>query len=229
VNVIFEKLHHTGLTQRTRDLIRKRILTRDLATNEQIDVDKVAAQLGVSRTPVLEALKELEREELVEIRPRRGCFVRPLWANDVREIFETREAVELYCTRRAIEEARGQEVAKKLDKAMREMRRHVKGDQFLDYEAFTAADRNFHELVVASQENGRLSKIYANLNVHMHVMRVHLFQALESPTRVMVDHQRIQRALAENDWPAASAATIGHLHAICSRMVDHIVHNGGSI
>src|ERR1700712_1402352 len=72
----FERIQHADLAELTYTAIRKRILMRELRTGEQIPVEAVALMLGVSRTPVIDALRRLETEGLVEIRARRGCFVR---------------------------------------------------------------------------------------------------------------------------------------------------------
>ena len=229
MNRRFEKIDYVDLADQTCEVIRKQILTRELASNAQVHVETIAAQLGVSRTPVLDALKKLANEGLVEIRPRRGCYVKPLLVEDVREIFEAREAVELFCTRSVIERGKGRALAKGLAPLMRAMERQIRGDEFLDYEAFTAADRSFHDLVVNAVGNMRLSRVYANLNVHMHVMRVHLFQELELPGRVMAAHAAIQKAFANGDRAAAEAATIAHLGAISLKMNEHLVRAGGSI
>src|ERR1700728_190462 len=92
----FERINHADLTDQTYEAIRGRILRRELKTGEQIPIDRVAADLGVSRTPVLDAIKRLSVEGLIGIRPRRGCFVLGLTIADIREIFGLREALETY-------------------------------------------------------------------------------------------------------------------------------------
>ncbi len=225
----FQKIEHVDLTDRTCEEIRRRILRRELPTGAQIRVETVAAQLGVSRTPVLDALRQLAAEGLVDIAPRRGCFVRPLLVSDVREIFDAREAVELFCTRSAITEQRNTGLAETLTTFIAEMERQVCGESFEDYEAFTSADRSFHDSIVGLTNNARLIDIYGNLNVHMHVMRVHLFQQLEAPTRVLMDHRKILSAIADGNVRAAEKATIDHLRGIRAKMIDHLEHAGGSI
>ncbi len=68
-----------------------------------MSVDAVARGLGVSRTPVVNALKLLENDGLVEIHPRRGTFVTELTARDVADLFEIRQMIELLCRRTALQ------------------------------------------------------------------------------------------------------------------------------
>lgn len=77
MKVDFTRLEYVQLTELTATEIRRRILHRELDTGSQIPVDVIAGQLGVSRTPVLDALKILANEGLVEIRSRRGCLSEP--------------------------------------------------------------------------------------------------------------------------------------------------------
>jgi GntR family transcriptional regulator, gluconate operon transcriptional repressor len=75
-------------------VLRERILTGDFAMGERLNEAGIARQLGISRGPVREALKELRAEGLVLEAPRRGAFIVELTAKDVAEIYELRAAIE---------------------------------------------------------------------------------------------------------------------------------------
>jgi GntR family transcriptional regulator, rspAB operon transcriptional repressor len=229
MKVDFTRLEYVQLTELTATEIRRRILHRELDTGSQIPVDIIAGQLGVSRTPVLDALKILANEGLVEIRSRRGCFVKALTVQDVQEIFEAREAIELFCTYNAIKRGRHEELAAQLANLMDEMNRHIKADAYVDFEAFIAADSAFHTAIVASGENQRLRSMYDRLNIHMHVLRVHYFRGVIPPPAVGKDHSAIQRSIAKGDVAAAEAATRHHLARTSSKMISNLKINGGSI
>src|ERR1700689_5021022 len=117
----FERINHADLTDQTYEAIRGRILRRELKTGEQIPIDRVAAELGVSRTPVLDAIKRLAVEGLIGIRPRRGCFVLGLSVVDIREIFGLREALETYAADLVIAERRHRELADELESLSQQM------------------------------------------------------------------------------------------------------------
>lgn len=225
----WEPIHHMQLADRVYDEVRDSIISRAIKTDEQISVAQVATELGVSRTPVLEAVKRLAAEGLVEVRARRGSFVRGLTEIDVREIFELREALETFCARKAIARGRSKQLASELDHQISIMASLIEGNNFTDYKRFTAADQAFHAAIVGAEGNVRIDAIYANLNVHMHVARAHLFQSLEPPHRVHADHLAIARAIQADDASAAEAAIIDHLSAIQERMTANVRSNGGSI
>lgn len=210
----FERIQHADLAALTYAAIRRRILLRELRTGEQIPVEAVAAGLGVSRTPVIDALKRLEAEGLVEIRARRGCFVRGLTATDIREIFEVREAVELFGIRMAIREHRHGALADTLDGIAQRMTECTAGESFTDYDQFIAWDRAFHVAIVHASDNGRMKELYSNLHVHLHIMRLHYFRDLESAAHVNADHAAILSAIRAGRLAAAEQAVSAHLAAI---------------
>jgi DNA-binding GntR family transcriptional regulator len=223
----FEPLKHADLGEQTYAAIRKRILRRELETGQQIPIDLVASELGVSRTPVLDAMKRLAAEGLVEIRARRGCFVRALTTEDVHEIFEVREAIELHGVRMAIRDGRHVALAETLEAACEAMEAATAGDIYVDYDLFTEWDRSFHRAIVTSSGNHRLEELYANLHVHLHIMRVHYFRELEAATRIKDDHRAILDAVRAGDIGKAEAAMSSHIFVTRDRIAANLADDGG--
>ncbi|BCP53635.1 GntR family transcriptional regulator [Kaistia sp. 32K] len=223
----FEPLKHADLAEQTYAAIRRRILRRELETGQQIPIDIVAAELGVSRTPVLDALKRLASEGLVEIRARRGCYVRALTTDDIREIFEVREAIELYGVRAAIRDGRHGALADVLSAACVAMEAATEGDIYVDYDRFTEWDRAFHRAIVTASANRRLEEIYGNLHVHLHIMRVHYFRELEAAIRIKRDHRAILDAIRAGDLAAAQAAVSAHIFVTRDRIIANLARDGG--
>lgn len=227
VSAGFEPLKHADLAEQTYDAVRKRILRRELETGQQIPIDTVAAELGVSRTPVIDAMKRLATEGLVEIRARRGCFVRELTMADMREIFEIREAAELYSVRLVIRDGRHGALADTLEHAYAEMERSTSGDLYTDYDDFTEWDRAFHLAIVGASGNQRLMELYRNLHVHLHIMRVHYFRQLEAALQVNSDHRAIIDAIRAGDLAAAERAVSAHIFVIRDRIASNLARDGG--
>jgi DNA-binding GntR family transcriptional regulator len=223
----FQPLRHADLAEQTYEAVRKRILTRELATGQQIPIDQVAAELGVSRTPVIDAMKRLSSEGLVEIRARRGCFVRELSIDDVREIFEIREAAELYAIRQAIREGRNGALADTLEQAYAQMERCTAGDVYTDYDNFVEWDRAFHLAIIGASANQRLLELYRGLHVHLHIMRVHYFRQLEAALQVNADHRAIVDAIRQGDLAAAENAVSAHIFVIRDRIAANLARDGG--
>ena len=210
----FDRLTYVDLAAQTAAELRRRILRREMESGTQIPVDEVANQLGVSRTPVIEALKQLANEGLVRIVSRRGCYVRSLTVQDVREIFEAREAIEIHCAQSAITNGGNRMLAKRLQQLINDMNMQIREREYLDIEAFIAADRAFHDAIVVATGNQRLITMYEQLNIHMHVLRVHYFAALETPPSVTQDHWDICHSVADGNSTAAATAIRRHLDRV---------------
>ena len=97
---VYRPLDKTDLTEQTYRAIREKILTRVLRPGQKISADEVAHALSVSRTPVMDALKRLANDGLVEILPRRGTFVTEITAESVNELFAVRIMMELFAAAR---------------------------------------------------------------------------------------------------------------------------------
>ena len=218
----FERIQHADLAALTYSAIRKRILLREFRTGEQIPVDGVATALGVSRTPVIDALKRLESEGLVEIRARRGTLVRGLTANDIRELLEVREAVELYSVRTVIRAARHAILAERLAEIAFFMETCTEGNTFADYDRFIEWDRTFHDAIVEASNNARMMELYRNLHAHQHIMRAHYFRELVPARQVNAAHAAIVAALRAGDLAAAARAISDHVASVCSRACTNL-------
>jgi DNA-binding GntR family transcriptional regulator len=223
----FERINYADLTDQTYEAIRGRILRRELKTGEQIPIDRVAAELGVSRTPVLDAIKRLSVEGLIGIRPRRGCFVLGLTVVDIREIFGLREALETYAADLVIVDGRHRELADELEALSQQMAVFTEGDVYTDYDAFIERDRAFHMALVRSAGNTRMTESYQRLNVHLHIMRAHYVRVIQRASDVHSDHAAILSAIRAGDAAAARAAASAHLTIVRDRMLAEIERDGG--
>lgn len=175
--------------------LRDAILNSDLEPGERLLENKLADELGVSRTPIREALRMLELENLVELIPRRGAQVLGVSKSDVMHILEIRTALEglattLACKRISTYGLGGLRAA---------------GDIF--EEAVASGDRNriieadesFHDIIFASTENPRLIQMYENLRVQLYRYRM-AHVKLEQSVSVVLDHHReILKAIEDGD------------------------------
>ncbi|KAA9149648.1 GntR family transcriptional regulator [Amycolatopsis acidicola] len=167
----------------------------------------VAEQVGVSRTPVREALLQLASEELVQLVPNRGAYIAPLSGRDLRELFELRGVLERYAAQRAIET--GNVPEDELRAAMEEQKRF---EDPAHAKEFIELDHHFHSVLIDSVGNSMLSKTYASLRARQ--MRAGLNALARSSgrqERVLAEHYAIFKALEVRALPAAMAA-IDHHH-----------------
>src|SRR6187399_361925 len=104
-----------NLNERVYEELRTRVLTRQEPAGAKLSLHVLAAELGVSRSPVHHALTRLVSEGLLTVRPRRGYFVAPVTARAVAEGYEVRLALELLAAERAIPDLSGDQIARFVD------------------------------------------------------------------------------------------------------------------
>lgn len=209
----FRSIAQTRLTQRVYQLLRTSIANHDFAPGERLQLGQLATQLGVSRTPVREALNQLAAEGLIEIRPRHGTFVARV----------DRETVaELYQLRLIIDTAVGKLIAARLTNAqLTALRKRfeklavlVDGETYVDYGAYLECDRAFHSAIVRLLGNRRLMALYEEINLPLWLVRAQ--RAAGTPydaQRSLAEHTAIMRALQSRDPIAVAEALAGHVEA----------------
>lgn len=217
----------TRLNQAVYTQLRNAIVNHDYAPGQRLQVEQLATQLGVSRTPVREALNLLASEGLVKVRPRHGTFVA--------QVDDTAVA-ELYQMRLMIDTSVGKLLAPRLSprqlqivkRALDKLRRLIDGDTYRDYGAYLACDRAFHSTIVQQLGNSRLTALYEEINLPLWLVRAQ--QSAGTPqdaSASLAEHEAIFAALQARDPGAAAEAMAGHiessLHKLGARVspADH--------
>jgi DNA-binding GntR family transcriptional regulator len=198
---------HTSAAQRVYEHVKTGILEATYSAGELLTEGSVSERLGVSRTPVREALLRLEAESLVRLYPKKGALVVPVTAKEADDVLEARVLVERFAAPRAF--ARGADLADRLEPVVTAMREHRDDN---DVVAFSRADRTFHETIVAAAGNEVLARLYRSLRerqlcISSEVIRVsaaRMDQALD-------DHQRLVDSLRAGDEPGFLHQTEEHL------------------
>jgi DNA-binding GntR family transcriptional regulator len=190
------------LTDRVHAALREAITSGRLAPEARIKQEQVAAELGVSRTPVREALHLLEREGLVRLVPRRGALVQGFTAADVRELYELRELLEPAAAALATARASAEERQTVLRLAgLTERRRGGFGP-----------NRDFHRALCAPCGNGLVMRTLDSVWTHRAAHGLFTYQTLPpgAVERMAAEHGEIARAFADAD--AARVRTLIHDH-----------------
>lgn len=229
MNAKYPSLDHTDLTEQTYTVLKDRILNRQLRPGEKISIPEVAHALGVSRTPVTDALKRLASEGLVEIVPRRGTFVSELTARDVAELFDIRILIELYSAEAILNNDKVDQVLEDIREPMAGMERAVVDDDYGDYDAFIANDRDLHLALVKLTGNQRLIRIYSDMNVHMRVARMHYLNSVEDARQVQQEHEAIVEAFRRGDPHQVKEALGTHITNVEERILDILEQRGGRL
>lgn len=189
--------------------LKETVLTDPAMQGEFLSEQEVADRIGVSRTPIREALLLLAAEDLVELVPKRGARVAPLSGREITELMELRGIVERYAAERVI--ATDSRPLTELN-ALLERQRALTGPA--QAREFIAVDQQFHMTLVSAVGNGLLERHYEGLRGRqVRAGVVALFNARNRQDAVLQEHRAILDALTAGDAAAACAAIDGHLES----------------
>jgi DNA-binding GntR family transcriptional regulator len=190
------------------------VLSRRYAPHDLLTEGELATAVGVSRTPVREALLRLQADGLVRLLPKRGALVLPVTADEITDVLETRRLIESFAVRKAVGRA-GTELIGSLTGYLEAMRRALRDR---NAQAYVEADREFHAAIVAATDNQILIGVYRSLRERQ--LRMGVVNLLDDnaarvdPARMramIVEHEAIRDALAARTVRAAEAAVTAHL------------------
>jgi DNA-binding GntR family transcriptional regulator len=172
-----------------------------------VNEQALADEIGVSRTPIREALLLLAAEELVQLVPKRGAYIAPVSSREIRELYEFRAMIECYSAKRAIELG-----IVPIEQMSAELDRQRRAGQ--DARAFIDHDHAFHSALVLAVGNGVLTRSYEALRARqVRAGVVALFRGAGRRKDVLAEHEAILRGLADGDEPASVEAITAHLNA----------------
>ncbi|MCZ2524726.1 GntR family transcriptional regulator [Streptomyces sp. NPDC059506] len=187
--------------------VKQAVLDRRYEGGTLLTEGDLADAVGVSRTPVREALLRLEAEGLLKLYPKKGALVLPVSAQEIADVVETRLLVEEHAARRVFPAA--DSLVRRLEELLEEQRRHAATG---DLAAFAAADRCFHAEIVRAAGNRILSHLYDQLRDRQLRMGVATMNAHpDRITKNIAEHAEILEALRGGDAGAATAAVHRHI------------------
>lgn len=195
--------------------LRQAILRGELKPGERLMEIHLAQKLGVSRTPVREAIRKLELDGLVLMIPRKGAVVAEITVSDLEDVLEVRMALEELAVKHACRRIT-QEQLKELTVLAEEFRKSLQGG---DVGACAQADMAFHDAIYESTGNNRLIQILNNLRERMYRYRMEYLKDQQSHAQLLKEHEEICRALQERDEKAALASISCHIE----RQKEHII------
>ena len=188
--------------------LRDAILTGKLVPGERLMENQLAEKLGVSRTPVREALRMLELENLVELVPRKGAQVLDMSEKDIVNILEVRSALEGLATSVACKKM-SKEDLQQLKTMEVDFEKAVADN---DVEHFVDIDEDFHDLIFAATENDKLINIFRNLRIQLYRYRMAQAKNNETSMSTIVAHHRsIIRAIENHDAEEGASIAQGHI------------------
>lgn len=191
---------YENLDQKAYLIIKDMITRRQFLPGDKIPQEKLAQELGISRTPLVNALKYLEKEKLVEAKPRRGFYVRLFDAQEMISIFELREVLEGLAARRAAMHI----TDKQIDRLRRFFSAFVPGRPIADTKAYSQEDRQFHNFVTEVGAKEFLKSILQTYNIISFSYQVVSPEGLVRPPEdTIVEHLAIIESIGGRDSETA--------------------------
>jgi len=196
--------------------LKDTVLTDPEMQGAFLSEQELADRIGVSRTPIREALLMLAAEDLVELVPKRGARVAPLTGREVRELMELRGLVERYAAERLVAAER---VPLEELRSLLERQRALTGAE--EAHEFIAVDHRFHASLVSAVGNTLLDRHYDGLRSRqVRAGVVAVFNQQGRQKAVLDEHEAIVDALAAGDAQAACAAIDHHLQSTLKVLLD---------
>ncbi len=214
MTMTFEKEASENLTEHAHRSIKRYILSGKLTAEFRLTEDFFARELGISKSPVREALNTLQNEGFLRIEPRRGAFVHRFSAKEVADLYELREALEVFAAStvritpeflRTLCESVERTCAFLADKKKSE---------------YIEEDIRFHESIVAATGNAELMRVHSNIQSKLWLCRCQTYR-LTSPD-TPESHRKISEALSKGDRHAAEEITRRHIRLVRDSLLTEL-------
>ena len=187
--------------------LRKAILTGELKPGERLMEIHLANQLGVSRTPIREAIRKLELEGLVIMIPRRGAEVAQITEKSLKDVLEVRRALDALCAELACDRITEEETERLKNACEKFEKETVTGDAT----TMAEADVELHDIIVAATGNQRLVQLINNLSEQMYRYRFEYIKDENQHNRLVEEHRMIYDSIVHRDKEAAAHAARVHI------------------
>ncbi len=206
--------------------LRQAILTGELKPGERLMEIHLANKLGVSRTPIREAIRKLELEGLVIMIPRRGAEVAQITEKSLKDVLEVRRALDALCVELACDRISEAELVQ-LKEACNRFEEATKTQ---NTKVIAQADVALHDIIVAATGNDRLVQLVNNLSEQMYRYRFEYIKEVSRHEKLIQEHRIIYESIVKKDKKTAAEAARTHIDnqeaSIINRLREEKGKNG---
>ena len=208
------------LSEAVARFVRNRIFDGTYGAGEYVRLDQLAVELGISVTPVREALLQLRAEGLMDQQPHRGFVVLPVTQRDITDVSNVQAYIGGELAARAAENITDEQV-RELESIQSQLEAaHAGGD----HERAVRLNHEFHRAINVAADSPKLAQLMSQITRYAPES---VFPVVEGwPKRSMKDHRRVVAALAKRDAEQARAAMSEHLSAGAGPLIDHLKQRG---
>ncbi len=197
--------------------IRENILSGEYKEGEELREIALAKEIGVSRTPVREALRQLELEGLVSIVPNKGAYVTGITLKDVKDIYEMRASLEGLCAVKATKNA--------TEETLNELESIVDLSEFYcakgKIDKVLELDNQFHQNIYEAADSKQLRRTLTDFHHYLERMRKTTLTDIDRALKSNEEHRAIVNAMKENDAQKASSLASLHIANAMKNIANH--------
>ena len=187
--------------------LRQAILRGELKPGERLMEIQLANKLGVSRTPIREAIRKLELEGLVLMIPRKGAEVADISEKSLRDVLEVRKVLEELAVKLTCDKIKSAQI-RELKRAAEEFRKTLKSG---DITQIAEADVRFHDVIYEATDNQKLIQLLNNLREQMYRYRIEYLKRQEAYPQLLAEHEDIIRRIENKDKERAAEIVCRHI------------------
>jgi DNA-binding GntR family transcriptional regulator len=208
-------------------ILRDSILTQVFKPGERLNVKDLADKLGVSYTPLKEAINRLVAEGLIEINPRSGTYVTGINERDLAETFEIRMALECLAAEKAIDRVTP-EVIDRIRRLIAELEKPISTD--IERSMHNQKNVELHDLIIELSGNRKLVEFYQRLNAHIKIARIHYGRQdwEQRMEQEKTEHREIQHALEARDRDRLVNALRAHIQRAANCLLEDLKKNSSA-
>lgn len=198
--------------------LRQAILRGELKPGERLMEIQLANKLGVSRTPIREAIRKLELEGLVLMIPRKGAEVADITEKSLKDVLEVRRALEELSVKLTCDRITKEEI-KELEQAAENFRKTMKSK---DITEIAEADVRFHDVIYTATKNQKLIQLLNNLHEQMYRYRIEYLKDEEVYPKLLKEHKEIIERINRGEKEEAARIVCEHIDNQVNAVMDVI-------
>lgn len=198
--------------------LRQAILRGELKPGERLMEIQLANKLGVSRTPIREAIRKLELEGLVLMIPRKGAEVADITEKSLRDVLEVRKALEELAVQLTCDKITKEQI-RELEQAAEQFKKTLKSN---DITEIAEADVRFHDIIYLATDNQKLILLLNNLREQMYRYRIEYLKRADKYSQLLAEHEEIIRHIEKKQKKEAAEIVCKHIDNQVAAVMDLI-------
>ena len=215
-NVDLRKPIH--LNEWAYNAIKTRIIEHQVKPGCQLKIDELSSELGISRTPIREALLRLKQDGLVLASSRVGFFVRGITKEDFKDIFELRRIIEAYAAEKIADYISDEEI-----RVLDDIHEHCKAMvEQGDNKAFNQYEVKLHNTILDRLNNKKIRSIMDSVGDILHRLRIYALDSDENIKQSLLEHEKIIQAIKDRDCERARQSMEEHIDNVENRLKEYV-------